>query len=75
MFTKGSDQALSIEVLELSALPSVVAEDVAGLKRKSRRSSKGGRHGGGTTNVCLISLQNSLNDLDVLNIFGGGFGL
>ena len=74
MFVKGSDQALSIDVLELSALPSVVAEDVAGLKRKSRRSSRGG-HGGGSTNVCLISLQNALNDLDVLNIFGGGFGL
>lgn len=74
MFVKGSDQALSPDVLELSALPSVVAEDVAGLKRKSRRSGRGG-HGGGTTNVCLISLQNALNDLDVLNIFGGGFGL
>jgi hypothetical protein len=74
MFTKGSDQALTVEVSALSALPSVVAEDVAGLKRKSRRSSRGG-HGGGNTNMCLISLQDSLNGLNVLNIFGGGLGL
>lgn len=74
MFEKGSDQALSLTVLGLSSLPSVVTDDVAGLKRRSRRSSRGG-HGGGNVNMCLISLQNSLNDLDVLNIFGGGFGL
>ena len=49
MFVKGSDQAVTVEVL--AALPSVA--DVAELKRKSRRSSKGG-HGGGTTNICLI---------------------
>jgi hypothetical protein len=74
MFTKGSDQALTVEVSALSTLPSVVAEDVAGLKRKSRRSHRGG-HGGGSTNMCLISLQDSLNGLNVLNIFGGGLGL
>ena len=73
LFTKGSDLALTVEVSALSTLPSVVAEDVAGLKRKSRRSSRG--HGGGNTNMCLISLQDSLNGLNVLNIFGGGLGL
>ena len=72
MFTKGSDQALTVEVSALSTLPSVVADDVAGLKRKSRRSSRGGH---GSTNMCLISLQDSLNGLNVLNIFGGGLGL
>lgn len=74
MFEKGIDLNLAIDVAGLSSLPSVVADDVAGMKRKSRRSGGGG-HGGGNTNLCLISLQNVLNDLDVLNIFGGGFGL
>ena len=57
------------EVLELQAVP--VTDEVAGLKRRSRKSG-GGR---GTKTVCLISLNDSANDLtaDVLNIFGGAF--
>jgi hypothetical protein len=66
MFEKGSDHALA--VLELQALPSVT--EVAQLGRRSRR-----RGGDKKVNVCLITLNNVLNDLDVLNIFGGGFGL
>lgn len=60
------------EVLGLQVLPvadSIVTDEVAGLRRKHRRS------GGGRTNACLISLQNVLNGADILNIFGGGFGL
>ena len=61
------------DVLSLQALPvadSVVTDEVTGLARKHRRS--GG--GGGRKNVCLITLSNSLNGLDVLNILNG-FGL
>jgi hypothetical protein len=59
------------DVLGLQALPvadSVVTDEVAQLGRRSRRRSK-------KTNVCLITLTNVLNDADILNIFGGGFGL
>ena len=60
------------EVLGLQVLPvadSIVTDEVAGLgRRKHRRSGKG-------TNSCLISLQNVLNDANILNIFGGGLGL
>jgi hypothetical protein len=58
------------EVFELQAL--AVTDEVAGLKRRSRKS--GGGHGG-TKTTCLISLNGSVNDLtaDVLNIFGGAF--
>lgn len=61
------------DVLSLQALPvaaSVVTDEVTGLARKNRR--RGGH--GGKTNVCLITLSNSLNGLDVLNILNG-FGL
>ena len=61
------------ELISLQVLPvadSIVTDEVAGLRRKHRRSS-----GGGKTNACLISLQNVLNGADILNIFGGGFGL
>lgn len=60
------------DVLSLQALPvaaSVVTDEVTGLARKNRR--RGGRD---KTNVCLITLSNSLNGLDVLNILNG-FGL
>ena len=59
------------DVLGLQALPvtdSVVTDEVAGLARKHRR-------GGKKVNVCLITLSNVLNNADILNIFGGGFGL
>jgi hypothetical protein len=58
-----------MNVLDLQNLPT---DEVAGLKRKSRKS---GRGGGGTKTTCLISLNDSLNGLDlgVLNIFGGAF--
>ncbi len=61
------------DVLSLQALPvadSVVTDDIAGLMRKNRRR----KGGDGKTNVCLITLSNSLNGLDVLNILNG-FGL
>ncbi|MGH8993333.1 MAG: hypothetical protein ACRDZ7_17630 [Acidimicrobiia bacterium] len=65
------------EVLDLQALPvadSIVTEELAGLSRKGSR-----RHRASKSNVCLITLSNSLNDLsvlsDVLSIFGGGGGL
>lgn len=61
------------DVLSLQALPvadSVLTDEVAGLKRKGARR----RHSGGKSNVCLITLSNSLNDLsvlsDILSIFG-----
>ena len=60
------------ELINLQVLPvadSIVTDEVAGLRRKHRRS------GGGKTNSCLISLQNVLNDANILNIFGGGLGL
>lgn len=60
------------DVLSLQALPvadSVVTDEVAGLARK-HRGGKGKR-----VNVCLITLSNVLNGADILNIFGGGFGL
>lgn len=69
MFETGADQALATDVLRLQALPSVGAYD-ASLGRRRRH-----RGGGDKVNVCLISLQNLLNDLDVLNIFGGSLGL
>lgn len=61
------------DVLGLQVLPvadSVVADELAGLRRKhSRRGAKGG-----TTNVCLITLSGSLNNLgvltDILSLFG-----
>lgn len=62
------------DVLSLQALPvadSVVTDEVTGLARKNRRR---GGHGDGKKNVCLITLSNSLNGLDVLNILNG-FGL
>lgn len=65
------------EVLGLQALPvadSIATDEIAGLARKGSR-----RHRAGRSNVCLITLSNSLNDLsvlsDVLSIFGGGGGL
>lgn len=71
MFEKGTDQALAVDVTELQAL-SVVTDEVAQLGRKHRR--RGGHSGGGSTNVCLITLNNSANGIGILNILGG-FGL
>ena len=58
-----------MNVLDLQNLPT---DEVAGLKRGSRRGHGGG---GGKKTTCLISLNNTLNGLDlgVLNIFGGAF--
>jgi hypothetical protein len=49
----------------LPVADSIVTDEVAQLGRRSRR------RGAKTVNVCLITLNNVLNDLDVLNIFGG----
>lgn len=74
MFEKGTDLGLTVDVSGLQSLPSVVTDEVQGLARRKR--SRGGHGGsGGSVNLCLITLNNVLNDLDVLNIFGGGFGL
>jgi len=69
----GKEVERMYELISLQVLPvadSVVTDEVAGLRRKHRRSG-----GGGKTNACLISLQNVLNGADILNILGGGFGL
>lgn len=76
MFEQGTDLSLVADVSGLAVLPSVMTEDVAGLARKgSRRHNRGGGH----TNVCLITLNNVLNDANVLSgvlsLFGGGLGL
>jgi hypothetical protein len=74
MFEQGTALSLTAEVSGLAGL-SVMTEDVAGLARKGSR-----RHGGARkSNVCLITLNNVLNDADVLtgvlSLFGGGLGL
>jgi len=72
MFQNGTGLALSVE--GLAALPSVHADEVTGLARKASR-----RHRASKSNVCLITLNNVLNDADVLSgllsLFGGGGGL
>lgn len=73
MFEQGTAVPLTVDVSGLAVLPSVMTDDVAGMARKgSRRHSKGG----GRRNVCLITLNNVLNDADVLSgvlsLFGGG---
>ena len=50
----------------LPVADSIVTDEVAQLGRRARR------RGHKTVNVCLITLNNVLNDLDVLNVFGGG---
>lgn len=71
MFQMETGLALSVEVSGLAALPSVQADDVTGLARKASR-----RHRASKSNVCLITLNNVLNDADVLSgllsLFGGG---
>lgn len=73
MFQKGTDLALTLDVSCLAGLPSVMADEVAGLARKRSR------HGATKFNMCLITLNNSANDLgvlsNVLSLFGGGFSL
>ena len=73
MFEQGTALPLTADVSGLAGL-SVMTEDVAGLARKGSR-----RHGGRKSNVCLITLNNVLNDADVLtgvlSLFGGGLGL
>jgi hypothetical protein len=49
----------------LPVADSIVTDEVAQLGRRSRR------RGAKTVNVCLITLNNVLNDLDILNVFGG----
>jgi len=70
MFDKGTDQALALDVAGLQALPSV--GEVAELNRRSRH--RGGGGGSTTVNMCLITLSNVLNGLNLLNIFGGTLG-
>ena len=70
MFQKDLDQALTVDVSELQTL-SVVTDEVEQLGRKSRRR---GGHTSGGKNVCLITLNNSANGIDILNILNG-FGL
>lgn len=70
MFEQGNAVPLTVDVSGLAVLPSVMTDEVTGLKRKgSRRHAKG-------SNVCLITLNNVLNDADVLSgvlsLFGGG---
>jgi hypothetical protein len=62
MLERGTDQALAVDVLSLQALPSV--GEVTQLGRRSRR------RGAKTVNVCLVTLNHVLNDIDILNIFG-----
>ena len=62
MLERGTDQALAVDVAGLQALPSV--GEVTQLGRRARR------RGGKTVNVCLITLNHVLNDIDILNIFG-----
>ena len=69
MFEKGTDQALVIEGLQ--ALPSV--GDVAQLNRGRHHHRGGG--GSVRSNVCLITLNGTLNGLSVLNILNGFGGL
>jgi hypothetical protein len=49
----------------LPVADSIVTDEVVQLGRRSRR------RGAKTVNVCLITLNNVLNDLDILNVFGG----
>jgi hypothetical protein len=63
MLERGTDQALAVDVLGLQALPSV-----GEVTQLGRRSRKRGRK---TVNVCLITLNDVLNDIDILNVFGG----
>ena len=46
---------------------SLQVDEVAGLRRASRRGAK-------KVSVCLVTLTNVLNDANILNIFGGGDG-
>jgi hypothetical protein len=62
MLERGTDRALAVDVLGLQALPSVGEVPQLG-RRKRRRGSK-------TVNVCLVTLNDTLNDIDILNIFG-----
>jgi hypothetical protein len=62
MLERGTDQALAVDVGGLQALPSV--GEVTQLGRRARR------RGSKTVNVCLITLNGVLNDIDILNIFG-----
>jgi hypothetical protein len=63
MLERGTDQGPAIDVLGLQALPSV--GEVTQLGRRHRR------RGAKTVNVCLITLNGVLNDIDILNVFGG----
>lgn len=58
------EKTLTADVSELQAL-SVSTDDIAQLGRKSRRRR------GDKTNVCLITLNNSANGIDILNILNG----
>lgn len=49
----------------LPVADSIVTDEVAQLGRRSRR------RGHKTINNCLVTLTNVLNDVNILNIFGG----
>ncbi len=49
----------------LPVADSIVTDEVAQLGRRGRR------RGNKTVNVCLVSLNDVLNHLSILNIFGG----
>jgi hypothetical protein len=49
----------------LPVADSIVTDEVAQLGRRSRR------RGHKTVNFCLISLNDVLNDVNILNLFGG----
>jgi hypothetical protein len=49
----------------LPVADSIVTDEVAQLGRRSRR------RGHKTVNLCLISLNDVLNDINILNLFGG----
>lgn len=78
MFEKVADQNLAVDVAGLQTLPVVVTDELAGLMRRGRRgggrgAGRGAGAGAGGANICLITLTNVLNNLSVLNIFGGSF--
>jgi hypothetical protein len=52
----------------LPVAESIVTDEIAQLGRRSRRRGGHGHRGG---SVCLISLNHVLEDVNILNLFGG----
>ena len=61
------EKALTADVAELQAL-SVATDEVAQLGRRGRRRR------GARTSVCFLTLNNSANDIEILNILND-FGM